>query len=170
MAQPITKQSIPGRTLAEFAGREFKPEVTTTAQAPTQIVTPYLPIEIIAFDTQVGSISVGALTAGASSSFTLPIQLKGFPKLIGGEAQNLLQLHTDAYVYHSIAGLVVGSVQLIPIALSKSNGVITGPIFDPTQTYVSWTVKAAITVVAVAATSSGSVNVRVNARLLDQLG
>lgn len=161
---PAKQQATPQRAAMEFVlGRGFfMPQMSTVATEPLLGQfgdVPQYPYVFAVDQTEVASIAVGALTAGASTTISTYISF-ALPAITLDPTDNAtLLLIEDVWQNPITPGLVIASVQLEPQALTSSSSTwVSARTLQGGQTYTTWRCQATIGLVAVTATAAATLH------------
>ena len=175
MAVPKPKQfATPSRSISEFTvgNSDNKPDLSTAATSVNVGGITQTPAfwQILSTDSQIASFAVAAQTTGTQYSVS---QVVGFPNLttpFSPSQNDSVFLWVSANSYSSIIGgqLLLGTV--ITPRGHAGTIIYTGPNLNPGVTYTSLDVLITVYLYAVAATSGGTYQIRLDALLLDLPG
>jgi len=171
MAVPQPSQARTAqRSLVEYTvgAPDKKADLSTAASSATisSIATNPVQAVTIGLDSQVGTVAIGVLGAGANTSIDLAIPLKGLPSGLQFGVNDRVFFDAQVYIDHAISGLVLSSLKVTPQAFGGLRNYI-GPLLTNQVTFGSYNVRVQATFVAVTATAAGNVNVNVRGQLFD---
>ena len=166
-AAPFQQVNIPmGFTIGNTT---IAPPTTAISAAPTIGTVPNQALPILAgVDTQSGTTQIGALTAGASASFSITIPLPNLPVPFAPSATEAVLFTTKLAAFALPAGLALNSIATTPQAFTSSAAApVVGAQLRAGAQYTGWQIVVSGQVIAVVNSSAGTISATVVAMLSD---
>lgn len=149
-------------------------DVTSAATLPNIGSLPKNPhsITLVGADVSSMTLPIGSQTSGASVPFVVLVPFAQLPTpLVVGVSDLATFIVGISQIFHGIAGLVLGEFSAMPIAYTQGQANTSlSDVLQVNQTYTGWAARVSGTLVAIAATSAGTLTVRAHGALYDILG
>jgi hypothetical protein len=168
-----SQQHTPSRALSEYTvgNPDTRPDLSTAATSPTISSLASNPNQVatIGIDSQSEMVAIGILGAGVTKTIDVTIPLPNMPSGLSFGVNDSVLLTPSLSITNPITGLLLQSVLTTPQGFGGQR-FYQGPKLSNNVLFEAFNVRCQVTFYAAAATSAGTVTLRVEAVLWDTPG